>query len=125
MRLLLDTQAVYLWVLDDPRLPGGVAAVLDDERNQIAVSAASFWEISIKHSKGKLDWPPDGFEQLLDSRFVKLGITPQHAVAAGQLPFHHGDPFDRVLIAQARAEAMTLVGGDPVFRRYDVDVFWG
>ncbi|MGH2843995.1 MAG: type II toxin-antitoxin system VapC family toxin [Solirubrobacteraceae bacterium] len=72
-----------------------------------------------------LDWPPDGFEVLLDSSFTKLPITPRHTVAAGQLPPHHPDPFDRILVAQAAAEDLTIVGSDPMFGRYGISVFWG
>jgi len=97
---------------------------LSDSRNQASISAASFWEIAIKHTRGKLDWPHDGFQLLLDSEFGKLSISPQHATAAGQLPAHHADPFDRILVAQATAEAMTLVGSDPIFDRYGLDVLW-
>ena len=96
MRLLLDTQVIYLWAIDDAALPPRVITALSDSRNQASISAASFWEIAIKHAKGKLDWPPDGFQILLDSEFRKLPISPQHAIAAGQLPTHHADRFDRI-----------------------------
>ena len=124
MRLLLDTQVIYLWMTDDAALPPRAIAALSDSRNQTSVSAASFWEIAIKHAKGKLDWPTDGFQTLLDSEFRKLPISPAHAIAAGRLPAHHTDPFDRLLVAQATAEAMTLIGSDPMFGRYGIDVLW-
>jgi PIN domain nuclease of toxin-antitoxin system len=124
VRLLLDTQAIYLWTVDDSALPRRVVAALSDSRNHACISAASFWEVAIKHAKGKLEWPADGFEALLDSDFRKLPISPAHAIAAGGLPAHHSDPFDRVLIAQATLEEMTLVGSDPVFERYGVDLLW-
>lgn len=124
MRLLLDTPVIYLWTVDDAALPARVVSTLSDARNHATISAASFWEIAIKHAKGKLDWPPDGFEVLLDSSFAKLPISPRHALAAGALPAHHADPFDRALIAQAIAENLTIVGGDPVFDRYGVPVLW-
>jgi PIN domain nuclease of toxin-antitoxin system len=124
VRLLLDTQVIYLWAIDDAALPPRVITALSDSRNQATISAASFWEIAIKRAKGKLDWPPDGFQILLDSEFRKLPISTQHAIAAGQLPSHHADPFDRILVAQATAEAMTLIGSDAIFGRYGLDVLW-
>ncbi|MDA8068842.1 MAG: type II toxin-antitoxin system VapC family toxin [Actinomycetota bacterium] len=124
MRLLLDTQVVYLWTVADAALPQRVAAALSDARNHASISAASFWELAIKRAKGKLAWPPDGFDVLLDSSFGSLPITPRHAIAAGQLPPHHADPFDRILVAQAIAEDLTLVGGDPIFRSYGLSVLW-
>jgi PIN domain nuclease of toxin-antitoxin system len=124
VRLLLDTQAIYLWTVSDTMLPPRVIAALSDTRNHAAISAASFWEIAIKHAKGKLPWPADGFQTLLDSSFRKLPISPAHAVSAGRLPAHHADPFDRILVAQAETEQMTLVGADPVFSRYGIEVLW-
>jgi PIN domain nuclease of toxin-antitoxin system len=124
MRLLLDTQVMYLWTVDDAALPSRVITALSDSRNHVCLSAASFWEIGIKQAKGKLEWPEEGFEALLDSSFEKLPITPLHAIAAGRLPPHHADPFDRVLIAQATTEDMMLVGGDPIFARYGLSVLW-
>jgi PIN domain nuclease of toxin-antitoxin system len=124
VRLLLDTQVIYLWTVDDAALPPRVVRALSDSRNHLSISAASFWEIAIKQAKGKLEWPADGFQALLDSDFRKLAISPIHVIAVGQLPPHHADPFDRMLIAQAKAEAMTLVGGDAVFEYYDLDVLW-
>jgi PIN domain nuclease of toxin-antitoxin system len=124
VRLLLDTQVAYLWTIDDSGLPTPVTTALVNPRNHVCISAASFWEISIKHAKGKLNWPTEGFDALLDSDFRKLPISPEHAVAAGRLPLHHADPFDRVLIAQAVVEELTLVGSDPVFERYGVERLW-
>ncbi len=79
------------------------------------------WEIAIKTELGKLDFPIDRFEQMLDlTRFETLPIEPRHALAAGALPRHHNDPFDRMLIAQARIEGLVLVTADAALRRYDV-----
>lgn len=124
MRLILDTQVLYLWTVDDAALPPRVTSALADGRNHAAISAASYWEIAIKQAKGKLDWPQDGFETLLDSSFRTLPITPRHAITAAQLPQHHADPFDRILIAQAAAEDLIIVGGDPIFARYGASVLW-
>lgn len=105
-------------------MPAAVREAIGDPRNHLTISAVSFWELSIKRATGKLDWPDHRFDALHASRAHKLAITPAHGIAAGDLPRHHDDPFDRLLIAQARAEGLTLVGGDAVFARYDVDVLW-
>ena len=124
MRLLLDTQVIYLWLVSETELPPRVIAAVADSRNHVAISAASFWEIAIKHAKGKLAWPPEGFQTLLESSFRKLHISPEHAIAAGRLPPHHADPFDRVLVAQAAIENMTLVAADPIFDQYGIAILW-
>ncbi len=123
MRALLDSQALLMWMRED-RMPSAVDALIDDDRNRIWVSAASFWELSSKAEKGKLALPQDDFDRVLTADFELLDITPAHGIAAARLPPHHGDPFDRILIAQARAEGLTLVGSDGVFAEYDVDVLW-
>lgn len=125
MRLLLDTQAVYLWLTAPDQLPSRADAAITDARNHVVVSAVSFWELGIKEAKGRLVLPPDLFETLLTSELQLLDLAPEHAIAAGRLPPHHGDPFDRALIAQARLEGLTLVGGDAVFAEYEVDTLWG
>lgn len=86
----------------------------------MAVSAVSAWEIEIKRATGKLDAPRDLPERLEESRFVPLPITVEHGVAAGQLALHHRDPFDRMLIAQAQLEGLTLVTRDQRFAPYAV-----
>jgi PIN domain nuclease of toxin-antitoxin system len=95
---------------------------LADETNRELLSAAVVWEVAIKRGLGKLA-APDGFsEALLDAGAVALSITLEHAAGVEQLPRHHRDPFDRVLVAQARAEGATLVSADPAFAPYDVTV---
>lgn len=88
----------------------------------VFVSAVSFWEISIKQATGKLVVEADLIESLRLSRFQPLAITTVHAVAVGSLPPHHKDPFDRMLIAQATEEGLTIITHDPVFRRYGIQV---
>ena len=90
------------------------------EANDVAVSAASAWEIAIKRAIGRLEAPDDVEEQLSLERFDLLAITHEHAWAAGALPQHHADPFDRMLVAQARVEGLTIVTRDPSFARYAV-----
>ncbi len=122
MRYLVDTH-VLLWALAaDPRLSAGVRRAIRDPANDVFVSAASAWEIAIKRSLGKLQAPDDLEEQLDRARFSALPITIQHALVAGALGRHHGDPFDRVLIAQALVEHLTVVTRDPRFEPYGVPV---
>lgn len=95
---------------------------LSDPANDVYVSAASAWEIAIKRAKGTLEAPADVRPAIAKSGFKELPISVAHALAAGALPVYHRDPFDRVLIAQARLESMSLVTTDAVIGRYDVDV---
>ena len=122
MRLLLDTH-VLLWSLaDDPRLATSVRDLIIDSEVEVFVSAASAWEITIKQGLGKLRAPDDLAAQLVAARFEALPITVDHAVAVLDLPDHHRDPFDRMLIAQARVEGLTVVTHDPQIGRYEVAV---
>ncbi|MGH3158596.1 MAG: type II toxin-antitoxin system VapC family toxin [Streptosporangiaceae bacterium] len=119
MRLLLDTHAL-LWWLADEGLDDQAQDVIADPANLVMVSAASAWEISIKKALGKLSAPDDLSRQLEASAFTPLPISLAHGLAAGQLPRHHDDPFDRMLIAQALAEGLTIVTRDKRFADYDV-----
>lgn len=120
MNLLLDTH-VLLWALDTPeRLGVEAREVLRDPRHQVVVSAASAWEISVKAALGKLRFDGDLSRVLKAVGFDALTISVEHALAAGALPAVHRDPFDRMLVAQARIEGLTLVTRDAVFDGYDV-----
>jgi PIN domain nuclease of toxin-antitoxin system len=88
------------------------------------VSAVSVWEIAIKRASGKLRVPEDLLEKVADAGFGELDISFEHATLAGALPPHHGDPFDRMLIAQAQIEGLTLVTNDPRIAAYEVPVLW-
>jgi PIN domain nuclease of toxin-antitoxin system len=121
MRLLLDTHVFLWWLMDDERLPRTARAAMADARSQVYVSAASLWEISIKVALGKLDvGREDLVAEVGANHFLDLPITGTHAVAAGRLPRHHGDPFDRMLVAQAHQEDLTFLTGDPWVAQYDV-----
>ena len=124
MNLLLDTHALLWFLGDDRRLQPATLKLLADPLNDVFVSAVSAWEIAIKAKLGKLPVPPNIAEwlpaQLLTNRLTPLSITVAHAASVEHLPAHHADPFDRLLIAQARAENLTLVTGDPQFERYEV-----
>src|SRR4051794_34918073 len=120
MTLLLDTH-VFLWWLDDPRLLSKAAwKAISDGMNTVYISAAVAWEITIKRSLGKLDAPDDLEAAILANRFLPLAVTIPHALAVRTLPEHHRDPFDRLLIAQARHEGFKIVSRDPHIPRYDV-----
>jgi PIN domain nuclease of toxin-antitoxin system len=120
LKLLLDTN-VLIWVLTTPgRLSDAVTDAIRDRSNDIFVSMASPWEISIKKALGNLS-PPDDLEtQLADENFELLQILMIHTRAVEALPHHHRDPFDRMLIAQAQVEKLTLVTADRMMRRYPV-----
>ncbi len=124
MRLLADTHVV-LWALSDPaELHAGAADALRDPRNDVLVSVASLWEIALKAALGKLRLPSPAAEwlpgALARTSFDALDIRAAHALAAGALPPHHRDPFDRVLVAQALLEGLILVTRDARFASYGV-----
>lgn len=121
MKYLLDTHVVLWWLYDAPELSADTKEFLDTEPS-LFVSAVTPWEIAIKQSLGKLDGPPDLAERVRDSQFASLPITAGHGVRAGRLPQHHRDPFDRVLVAQAQTEGMTVVTRDRYIPKYDVEV---
>ena len=122
MRLLLDSHALLWWLADDPRLPESARSAIADGTTAVAVSAATTWEISIKAALGKLTAPDDLLDQLSASRFEALDITVADGMAAGRLPRHLDDPFDRMLVAQAMARDLTIVTVDPRFADYEVDM---
>jgi PIN domain nuclease of toxin-antitoxin system len=124
MRLLLDTHA-FIWACGEPgKLSEAVRDALSDAENDVFVSAASACEIAIKHALGRIEFPLERFAQLVSDMCIEpLAMTIAHAIAAGSLPRHHEDPFDRMLIAQAKLEGLTLVTVDGVFLKYDVKVF--
>jgi PIN domain nuclease of toxin-antitoxin system len=122
MRLLLDSH-VELWLTVD--VPGRSSRTLDaivDEASETLVSAVSVWELEIKRLKGQLDAPADLLDRLEDAGFRLLSLTPDNALDAARLPRHHGDPFDRLLVAQAQGETATLVTADEALAAYDVPI---
>jgi PIN domain nuclease of toxin-antitoxin system len=118
MRVLLDTHVVLWWLSDDPALGDDIKGLLDAEPDAY-VSAATLWEISIKQALGKLG-PADLAERVRDAGFRELPMTMAHALVAGRLPEIHRDPFDRMLVAQAQCEDLTLVTRDEYIHKYDV-----
>lgn len=128
MRCLLDTHALLWWLDADHRLSPTATEIIGDSRTEVFVSVASAWEIAIKAGLGRLDLPDDlaGFfeRQLETNGFDLLTIGLRHALAVRDLPNHHRDPFDRLLIAQARTEGLMLVSSDAQLRAYDVSLRW-
>ena len=128
MKALLDTHA-FLWFIEGAR-PLGKAAVdvLQDERNEVLLSQASVWEMAIKHSMGRLplNLPFDVFatSQLEANAFALLGIRVEHLFVIAGLPFHHSDPFDRLLVAQSRVEGVPIAGSDRALDAYGVQRIW-
>lgn len=120
MRLLLDTHVLLWAVLNDPRLTDAQAQAISE--GEPYLSAASVWEIGIKRAIGKLDVPEELFDIAVDAGCRPLPISWTHAEAAAMLPPHHADPFDRMLIAQARCEGLSLASSDRKLVPYDVDL---
>ncbi|WP_432543463.1 type II toxin-antitoxin system VapC family toxin [Kineococcus sp. SYSU DK002] len=118
--LLLDTHVLLWWLSDDERLPERMRVAVADGENEVFVSAASAWEMSIKAALGKLTAPDGLREELQQQGFTELPITVDDGLAAGALPRHHDDPFDRVLIAQASRRGLRLLSVDRRFSDYDV-----
>lgn len=120
MSLLLDTHILLWWLTDDERLPEHMRAAVSDGQNEVLVSAASAWEMSIKAALGKLSVPADLREELQRQGFTELPVTLEDGLEAGALPRHHDDPFDRMLIAQAARRGLRLLTVDRRFTDYDV-----
>jgi PIN domain nuclease of toxin-antitoxin system len=120
MNLLLDTHVLLWWLDDHPNLSERAREGIASGRNLIFISATVIWEIRIKQSLGKLKIP-NNFRRILEKQsFEMLPITVEHAHAVGDLPAYHRDPFDRMLIAQAKVERFTIITHDPIFTRYQV-----
>lgn len=128
MKLLLDTHVFLWWIGNDARLSGPAREAIADPGNDVSFSVASAWELAIKTGLGRFE--PDGDlgpfleEQIQRNAFQLLPVKLEHAVSVSSLPAHHRDPFDRLLVAQAAVESMTLVSRDPQLRKYDAPILW-
>jgi len=122
MNLFLDTHILLWWLDDNASLSAEAREGLTDTDNIVILSAAVIWEIRIKQAIGKLKITPDFYDVIKNEGFEMLPVTPDHAFAVGDLPMHHRDPFDRILIAQAILEDFTIVTHDTIFSKYPVSV---
>jgi PIN domain nuclease of toxin-antitoxin system len=127
VKALLDTHALLWWLSDDPTLSARARRAIAGTDNEIFVSPASAWEMTIKNKRGKLDVQDllDRLPQEIEEEgFLVLPISIEHGLRAGALPEHHRDPFDRMLIAQAQAEHLPIVSNDTVFDSYGIKRIW-
>jgi PIN domain nuclease of toxin-antitoxin system len=128
MNYLLDTHTFLWFINDDPALSNTAKTLVENAENTIYLSIVSIWEIAIKVSLGRLEIPTP-FAQFIDvqlheNSILLLGIETSHTGLVATLPFHHRDPFDRLLIAQSMAENFTIIGKDVAFDDYDVERVW-
>lgn len=128
MRLLLDTHSFLWFISGNPQISSSARTLIEDVSNQPFLSVASLWEMAIKMSLGRLSFEQP-FETLIPQQLslngiALLGITISHTAVVARLPFHHRDPFDRLLVAQAMVEQMPIVSGDTAFDAYTVTRLW-
>jgi len=127
VNLLIDTHALIWFVAGDRRLGKAARSAMEQDRARLHISAASVWELAIKAARKRIQlrFPVQRYlADRLDEGFILLRVEGTHAAAVEHLAFHHDDPFDRLLIAQALSERMPVVTRDRVFRKYGVDVIW-
>ncbi len=124
MKLLLDTHALLSLLFADGRLSRSAEEAMAQRDAQLHASAVNVWEIAIKRKIGKLEAPDDVIERIDEAGADMLAITARHAQTGGSLPLHHRDPFDRLLIAQAKREGCAILTKDPAFAAYGVPVVW-
>lgn len=128
MKLLLDAHALLWWLQDDDQLPAAVADLIDDPAVPTSVSVVTLWELIVKSLRGRLRLPAPPeivfSDALDDAGFRALAAERRHVLALPELPEIHGDPFDRMLVAQAVVEDMAIVTGDDAIRRYPVRTIW-
>ncbi len=128
MKLRLDTHSFIWYVMDNPKLSTRGRELIDDEDNEILLSIASIWEMAIKHSSSKLSFglPFIVFveQQLSLNNIGLLNINLDHIAVVATLPFHHRDPFDRLIIAQAMVEQLPILSADSVFDAYPIQRLW-
>lgn len=120
MKILLDTHVWLWWLSDAEQLDDAARRAITARENLAVISAATVWEVSIKRARGKLGFDGEPVSAVANGGFEPLPISMAHAAAAGALPQHHRDPIDRMLIAQAQIEGLTVLTRDPSFDAYDV-----
>jgi PIN domain nuclease of toxin-antitoxin system len=128
MKFLLDTHIFLWWITDSHLLSQPARDIVSDGNTELYWSAASSWEVAIKYKLGRLPLPevPELFIplELAKNRIDPLPIISEHSFIAGQLPMHHRDPFDRMLVAQAQAENMEIISNDRQIGLYDINIAW-
>jgi PIN domain nuclease of toxin-antitoxin system len=127
MNILIDTHALIWFITDHQELPHSAKRRIEDLENNCFVSVASLWEMGIKYALGKLSLKADLeriFELIEQSGVAVLPITSAHILTSTTLEFHHRDPFDRLIIAQAKREGLTLISKDSIFKDYEINVLW-
>ncbi|HEY4007907.1 MAG TPA: type II toxin-antitoxin system VapC family toxin [Pseudonocardia sp.] len=122
MKLLLDTNALLWWLFELPQLGPSTRRIMADADTQVFVSAISAAEIGVKQAVGKLQAPDDLERQVAANGFTPLPMTLRHGLAVGKLPLHHRDPFDRMMVAQAHCEGLTLATADQKLGEYDIEI---
>jgi PIN domain nuclease of toxin-antitoxin system len=120
VRILLDTHVAFWWFNDVDRVGHDARVAIQDSSNDVWMSAASVWEVGIKRAVGRLEIPTPLDEAARETGVMELAVTWAHARTAAELPLLHGDPFDRMLVAQAQLEELVLLTRDPLVRQYDV-----
>lgn len=121
MNILLDTHVALWAITDNPKLPKKARELIESPRSSVWISAATVWEVAIKHSLRRGDMPvssQDALRYFRESGYRFLPLEPEHAAGVEDLPAHHADPFDRILVAQALVEPMRLITHDPMVARY-------
>tara|TARA_R110002049_G_scaffold298454_1_gene488183 strand:- start:94 stop:489 length:396 start_codon:yes stop_codon:yes gene_type:complete len=127
MNLLLDTHTTIWFVTDNMKLPKSAKQLIENSENHCFISIATLWEMGIKYSLKKLMLKAELnkiFELFFDSVLILLPITPDHILTNTSLPFHHRDPFDRLIIAQAKREGYSIISKDREFENYDINLIW-
>ncbi len=127
MNLLIDTHALIWFITDNDKLPFKTKQIIENKENNCYVSIATYWEIGIKNSIGRLDLKSDLetiFEIIEETGFETLPITTNQILRNAKLEFHHQDPFDRIIIAQSLTEKMTIITKDSQFENYNVPIIW-
>ncbi|HWW90650.1 MAG TPA: type II toxin-antitoxin system VapC family toxin [Solirubrobacteraceae bacterium] len=122
--LLLDSHALLWWEADDARLGAAAREAIEQPAVPLFFSAASIWELAIKQAQKRLALPQTLLATLSGEGFAELPISSAHALLAGALPSHHRDPFDRIIVAQAQTQGLTVVTSDARIAAYDVPVLW-
>ncbi len=122
---MIHIHILLWWLCDNPRLRTQTRNLIASSDNRIYISSVSVWEASIKRTLGRLEFDPEELMAAIESgEFLEIAVTIQHGLVAGSLPRHHDDPFDRMLIAQAQVESLSIITHDAQFKHYDVPIIW-